>query len=74
MLKDDKYFEKLRTGEAPQLPSSLATFVGQTLCNHYEDTVRSPLPDDMKQKLGELGAHDDDIREDDQNAGTRPRE
>jgi hypothetical protein len=65
MIKDDKYFERLRTGEPPQLPSSLATFVGQTLCNHYEDTVRSPLPDDMKQKLDELGTHVDDGRGDD---------
>jgi len=64
MIKDDKYFERLRTGEAPQLPSSLATFVGQSLCNHYEDTVRSPLPDDMRQKLDELGAHVDDVPDD----------
>jgi len=54
MLKDDRYFDKLRSGEAPQLPSSLANFVGQTLCNHYEDTVRSPLPDDMRRHLDAL--------------------
>ena len=71
MLKDDKYFEKLRNGEAPQLPSSLATFVGQSLCNHYEDTVRSPLPDDMKRKLGELGCPGRRLSCGRRNAGTR---
>ncbi|MET0746186.1 MAG: hypothetical protein ABWY78_22645 [Microvirga sp.] len=70
MLKDEKYFETLRTGEAPRLPSSLATFVGQTLGNHYEDTVRAPLPDEMKRQLDALDGHDDDSRRDDQPAAT----
>jgi len=60
MLKDDRYFEKLRSGEAPRLPSSLANFVGQTLCNHYEDTVRSPLPVDMMRQVDALSATEPD--------------
>ena len=45
---DDEHFQRLSSKDSPQLPRSLASFIGQTLGNHYQDTVMAPLSDELQ--------------------------
>jgi hypothetical protein len=50
MPADDEGFEKLSSRDRPHLPGALASFLGQTLGSHYQDTFHAPLSDEL-QKL-----------------------
>ena len=65
MSTDDEHLQRLGSKDSPQLPRSLATFIGQMLGNHYQDTVMAPLSDELQRLVDAL-----DVAERDEDAGT----
>ena len=54
MARDEDGFQRLSSKDRPQLPRSLASFIGQTLGDHYQDTVLAPLNDELKMLVDAL--------------------
>ncbi|WP_114948794.1 hypothetical protein [Microvirga calopogonii] len=54
MASDDDCFQRLSSKDRPQLPRSLASFIGQTLGDHYQDTVLDPLSDQLQELVDAL--------------------
>ena len=68
MSTDDEHLQRLGSKDSPQLPRSLATFIGQTLGNHYQDTVMAPLSDELQRLVDAL-----DVAERDEDAADTER-
>ena len=68
MSTDDEHFQRLGSKDSPQLPRSLATFIGQMLGNHYQDTVMAPLSDELQRLVDAL-----DVAERDEDAADTER-
>ena len=68
MSTDDEHFQGLGSKDSPQLPRSLASFIGQTLGNRYQDTFMAPLPDELRRLVDAL-----DVAESDEDAAGTER-
>ena len=58
---DDEHFQGLGSKDRPQLPRSLASFIGQTLGNHYQDTFIVPLSDELQRLVDALDMAERDV-------------
>ena len=68
MSTDDEHLQRLGSKDSPQLPRSLASFIGQTLGDHYQDTVMAPLSDELQRLVDAL-----DVAERDEDAAGTER-